>query len=90
MNNSKRNITQCEMLLAIAMSELHQTTHVLFIPPNTHYTDMLVTVRRLGLVEPKTKNYYTVTKKGWNLILTRQKGDFKAQDKEIDDFIKSL
>jgi hypothetical protein len=90
METSNRNITKCEMLLAIAMSELHQTTHVLFIPPNTDYTFMLRHLVGEKLLVGKSKSFYKVTELGWKYILSMQKSRHAAEDAKIDDFIKSL
>ena len=85
-----RNITKKEMLLAIAMSEYYQITHVHYIPPATSFRFMLKTLVSTKLIEPMTKEFYKLTKKGRNYILRQDIEQFKDVDSKVDNFIKSL
>lgn len=82
--------TKLEVLLAVAMSELHQTTHVIFMPVGKEFTRMLTHLRAAKLIEPKTENYYTVTEKGYRYIKKKQVTKFRALDAEIDKFVDAL
>ena len=85
-----RGITKLEMLLAIAMSEFYQKTHVLFLPPNTSYRGMLKTLVTKKYIEPKSLNYYKCTAKGNRYIQNNRKKEFSAADNAIDRFVDSL
>lgn len=78
------------MLLAVAMSEFYENTHVLFIPPDTEYTHMLKIVRGTKHVMPFGANFYKLTKKGWRYLKTHKSKDFKVQDAQIEAFVNSL
>ena len=90
MKTPTRSITKNEMLLAIAMSELYTTTHVLFIPPGTHYIGMLYALKRKAYVEPLGESYYKLTKKAWDYIKMHRKSKYSEADAKIDAFIAQL
>jgi hypothetical protein len=85
-----RNITKYEMLLAIAMSEFHETTHVLFIPPDTNYRHMLKVLENSKHIQPLGKSYWVLSKKGWKWLKNNKKDQFTQKDAEIDAFIDNL
>jgi hypothetical protein len=78
------------MVLAIAMSENFQTTHVHYIPAGTHYTDMLKTLVFKKVVEPKGTNFYKLTKSGWVYLKKLNITKLQLLDKEIDAFVDAL
>lgn len=91
----KKHITQEELLLAIAMSEFYQTTHVMFLPPNTEYIHMLHAVKNKKLVTNMAQNFYKLTEKGWRKIRARYNESMKEPrmqqaDKAIEEFLNSL
>jgi hypothetical protein len=90
MDKPTRHITKDEMLLAVAMSQFHKTTHVLFIPPSTHYVDMLSILKNKKLIEPISESYYKLTDKAWHYLLKKDEAYFETIDKEIDTFINNL
>ena len=86
-----RYATQYQVLLAVAMSELHQTNHALFMPPNTHYLNMLTIVKNKKLVEPIGEHFYKLTLKGWRKLKNDPNyKSLEAQDKAVDDFVDNL
>lgn len=85
-----RGITKNEMLLAIAMSEFHQTTHVLFIPPGTEYTNMLKILKNKGWIKQKTESFFELTKKAWSYVKRRRAEELKKKDAAIDAFVDGL
>jgi DNA-binding PadR family transcriptional regulator len=82
--------TKLEVLLAIASSEFHQTTHVHYMPVGKKFTGMLRNMRAQGFIEPLNTNYYTLTTKGWNYIRTQNKTRFTELDKAVDTFVDGL
>ena len=82
--------TKLEVLLAVASSEFHKSTHVNFMPAGKEYRKMLRSLRSTGHIEPLTENYYQLTKKGWHYIRKQQKVKFKDVDKAIDAFVDNL
>lgn len=90
-----KQITQEKLLLAIAMSEFHQTTHVMFIPPKTEYLHMLRLVKNKKLVDNIGEKFYKLTKKGWRKLNARSSQlikdeRYKKAYEEIDTFVNSL
>ena len=85
-----KNITKYEMLLAIAMSEFHETTHVLFVPPLTNYTHMLKILNNSNHIKPKGQSYWVLTKKGWRWLKNNKKDAFTELDAQIDAFVDGL
>lgn len=85
-----RGITKYEMLLAVAMSEFHETTHVLFIPPGTHFRRMLKIVHNSSHIIPLAKEYWKLTEKGWKYLKSHKSKDFSSEDAAIDAFVDSL
>ena len=85
-----RNITKTELLLAIAMSNYYQTTHVHYIPPGTRYTKMLKGARADKTVIPMGEHFYTLTKKGRDYLTRQNLEKFKDADAQIDSFIDNL
>ena len=90
--SSQAGSTQYEVLLAIAMSELYQTTHVMFMPPGKHYTDMLVIVKNKKLVEPIGEKFYKLTTKGWKKLRSKYIHNNLTKEAEaaIDRFVDKL
>ena len=82
--------TKLEVLLAVASSEFHQTTHVHYMPVGKEFTGMLRQLRASAHIEPKNTNYYKLTKKGWNYVKKQNKVLFKDQDAAIDKYVDSL
>ncbi|KKK65760.1 hypothetical protein LCGC14_2970870, partial [marine sediment metagenome] len=66
---SKPNATKTEVLLAIAMSNYYQTTHVHYMPAGKKYTTTLMAMRSTGNVIPMGKHFYTLTKKGRDFLV---------------------
>ena len=87
---ANRNITKKEMLLAIAMSELMQTTHVHYIPPYTNYTTMLKNLSTLGFVEVLNESFYKLSVKGTNYLKKKNVAVLRDVDKAIDEFVDNL
>lgn len=85
-----RNITKKEMLLAVAMSEYYQVTHVHYIPPRVNFTKMLLKMRNQKLVEPNGLSNYKLTEKGRNYIRRQDIEQFSHVDRVVDNFIDSL
>jgi hypothetical protein len=79
-----------EVLLAIASSEYHQKSHVLFMPAEKKFTGMLRTMRSQKFIEPISESFYKLTTKGWNYVRTQNMSKFKAQDAAIDAFVDGL
>jgi hypothetical protein len=82
--------TKLEVLLAIASSEFHKTTHVHYMPVGKEFTTMLRNLRASACIEPLNENYYTLTKKGWNYVRKHSKVKFKDVDAQIDKFVDDL
>jgi len=82
--------TKLEVLLAIAASEFHKTTHVHYMPVGKEFTDMLRHLRATACIEPLNENYYKLTKKGWLFIRKQQKVKFEEVDRAIDEFVDDL
>tara|TARA_R110000772_G_scaffold27361_20_gene69672 strand:- start:797 stop:1072 length:276 start_codon:yes stop_codon:yes gene_type:complete len=85
-----RSVTKHEMLLAVAMSQYFEKTHVLFIPPNTHYVGMLKTLERKKLVEKFTTSFYRLTPKGILRLKYVEAERAKEADRAIDEFVDKL
>jgi hypothetical protein len=85
-----RSITKMEMLLAIAMSEFFEKTHVLFIPPKTSYRQMLKTLVNSKEIEPISISFYKVTTKGHAYIQLHYEHTLIEADAQIDKFVDGL
>lgn len=83
-------ISKYEMLLAIAMSELNQTTHVHYIPAGKEYTSVLRIMRSTGYVTPMGTDFWKLTDKGRKYLVVQQKPKFLKVDADIDAFIDAL
>jgi len=83
-------ISRYDMMLAIAMSEFHATTHVLFIPPNTHYKPMLTRLINEKAVVAVGESYWKLTEKSWEAVKSQQKQELALADAAIDKFIDDL
>lgn len=90
MEQQTRLTTKLEVLLAVAMSGYYQTTHVIFMPPGTHYKEMLDRLRETKDVEPISPSFYKVTKKGWLYLKKQNLERFKKADTQIDMFVDSF
>jgi len=85
-----RQITKKELLLAIAMSEYYEVTHVHYIPAGTNYTKFLKVMRAQGFIEPMVTQFYKLTKKGKDYLIRNGDPQFAKADAEIDKFIDGL
>lgn len=87
-------VTKKDMVIAIALSEFHKKSHVMFIEKGFNYRKMLLKVRSLGYCEPVSKeslNGYVLTEKGWNYLATQSIEGFTFDmEKEVADFIDNL
>lgn len=84
------NATKLEVLLAVASSEFHQTTHVHYMPVGKKFTAMLRHLRAHKFIEPISESYYRLTEKGWNYVRTQDTSVFKAKDAAVDKFVDGL
>ena len=90
MQTTEREVTKLELLLAISMSMLHQTTHVMFLPPNTSYSQMLLVLKNTKFIEPMGEKFFKLTDKGFKYVKRRYAQRSRALDKEIDAFVDNL
>ena len=83
-------ISRYDMMLAIAMSEFYEKTHVLFIPPNTSYTSMLTRLINEKAVTPVGTQFWKLTEKSWEYLKAQDTKKFAKADADIDAFVNKL
>ena len=87
---ANRPITKMEMLLAVAMSEYKEITHVHFIPPGTNYIAQLTHLKKEQYIELLESEFYKLTPKAHKYIQRQSILHFKTADKQIDTFVDNL
>lgn len=86
----KREATRLEVLLAIAMSGYYQTTHVKYLPVGTTYRNTLRVLQSQKYILSIGKNFFKLSSKGKNYILSKDIAGVSEADTVVDAFIDRL